>query len=61
MRIILDIFGQFLRTLWAYKLRSFLTMFGVAWGPQRERLTFDTKGETIMLFSPLLALIHPSS
>jgi putative ABC transport system permease protein len=32
MRMILDIFGQVLRTLWAHKLRSFLTMFGVAWG-----------------------------
>ena len=30
--MILDIFGQVLRTLWAHKLRSFLTMFGVAWG-----------------------------
>lgn len=27
-----DIFGQILRTLWAHKLRSFLTMFGIAWG-----------------------------
>jgi putative ABC transport system permease protein len=32
MRIILDIFSQTLRTLWAHKLRSFLTMFGIAWG-----------------------------
>src|SRR5208337_5360620 len=32
MRMILDIFGQVFRTLWAHKLRSFLTMFGVAWG-----------------------------
>ncbi|MGO9086067.1 MAG: ABC transporter permease [Terriglobales bacterium] len=30
--MILDIFGQIFRTLWAHKLRSFLTMFGVAWG-----------------------------
>ncbi|HXE90393.1 MAG TPA: ABC transporter permease [Terriglobales bacterium] len=28
----LDIFRQTLRTLWAHKLRSFLTMFGIAWG-----------------------------
>ena len=28
----LDIFGQVLRTLWSHKLRSFLTMFGIAWG-----------------------------
>jgi putative ABC transport system permease protein len=32
MRMILDIFAQIFRTLWAHKLRSFLTMFGVAWG-----------------------------
>src|SRR5271169_6643994 len=32
MRTILDIFAQILRTLWAHKLRSFLTMFGIAWG-----------------------------
>jgi putative ABC transport system permease protein len=32
MRTILDIFVQIFRTLWAHKLRSFLTMFGVAWG-----------------------------
>src|SRR5579872_2141992 len=32
MRMVLDIFAQMLRTLWAHKLRSFLTMFGIAWG-----------------------------
>ena len=32
MRHIFDIFGQTLSTLWAHKLRSFLTMFGIAWG-----------------------------
>ena len=32
MRMVLDICGQVLRTLWAHKLRSFLTMFGIAWG-----------------------------
>jgi putative ABC transport system permease protein len=32
MRTLVDIFGQTLRTLWAHKLRSFLTMFGIAWG-----------------------------
>ena len=32
MRMLLDIIGQILRTLWAHKLRSFLTMFGIAWG-----------------------------
>ena len=30
--MILDIFAQILRTLWAHKLRSLLTMFGVSWG-----------------------------
>jgi putative ABC transport system permease protein len=32
MRMLLDNIGQTLRTLWAHKLRSFLTMFGIAWG-----------------------------
>lgn len=32
MRILFEIFGQTLGTLWAHKLRSFLTMFGIAWG-----------------------------
>jgi len=32
MRTVLDIMGQIFRTLWAHKLRSFLTMFGIAWG-----------------------------
>ena len=32
MRLVFDIFGQTLRTLWAHKLRSILTMFGIAWG-----------------------------
>src|SRR6202021_1120046 len=32
MRMLLDIFAQIFRTLWAHKLRSFLTMFGVACG-----------------------------
>ena len=27
-----EILRQTLRTLWAHKLRSFLTMFGIAWG-----------------------------
>jgi putative ABC transport system permease protein len=30
--MLLDIVRQSLSTLWAHKLRSFLTMFGVAWG-----------------------------
>ena len=32
VRILADIIGQILLTLWAHKLRSFLTMFGIAWG-----------------------------
>jgi putative ABC transport system permease protein len=32
MRMVLGIFGQIFRTLWSHKLRSFLTMFGIAWG-----------------------------
>jgi putative ABC transport system permease protein len=32
MRSFLDIVRQSLATLWAHKLRSFLTMFGIAWG-----------------------------
>jgi putative ABC transport system permease protein len=32
MRSVTDIFGQIFRNLWAHKLRSILTMFGIAWG-----------------------------
>src|SRR5216110_1542245 len=32
MRVLLDIIRQSLATLWAHKMRSFLTMFGIAWG-----------------------------
>jgi putative ABC transport system permease protein len=32
MRFVVDIFAQIFRNLWAHKLRSFLTMFGIAWG-----------------------------
>jgi putative ABC transport system permease protein len=32
MRQMRDIFGEIFRALWAHKLRSFLTMFGIAWG-----------------------------
>jgi putative ABC transport system permease protein len=32
MRSLLEIVRQSLSTLWAHKLRSFLTMFGIAWG-----------------------------
>jgi len=32
MRMVFDVFAQIFGTLWAHKLRSFLTMFGIAWG-----------------------------
>ncbi len=62
MRILFDIFGQTLRTLWAHKLRSFLTMFGIAWGVfsllllvglgegfrSGNRRQFDALGENVM-------------
>jgi putative ABC transport system permease protein len=32
MRTLSDIFTEIRRNLWAHKLRSFLTMFGIAWG-----------------------------
>jgi len=62
VRHILDIFGQTLRTLWAHKLRSFLTMFGIAWGVgsllvlvgvgegfrSGNRKQFDSIGENVM-------------
>lgn len=62
MRILFDIFGQTLRTLWAHKLRSFLTMFGIAWGVfsllllvglgegfrSGNRKQFDALGENVM-------------
>jgi len=32
MRRFVDSFAQVLRAIWTHKLRSFLTMFGIAWG-----------------------------
>src|SRR5579862_9460482 len=32
MRRFLDSFSEVLRAMWTHKLRSFLTMFGIAWG-----------------------------
>ncbi len=32
MRRFVDSFGQVFAAIWAHKLRSFLTMFGIAWG-----------------------------
>ncbi|HZP16535.1 MAG TPA: ABC transporter permease [Terriglobales bacterium] len=62
MRLLLEIFAQTLRTLWAHKLRSFLTMFGIAWGVgsllllvglgegfrSGNRKQFDELGENVM-------------
>jgi putative ABC transport system permease protein len=62
VRLILDIFGQTLRTLWAHKLRSLLTMFGIAWGVfsllllvglgegfrSGNRKQFDSMGENVI-------------
>jgi len=62
MRQVFDIFAQTLRTLWAHKLRSFLTMFGIAWGVgsllllvglgegfrSGNRKQFDELGENVM-------------
>ena len=30
--VLRDLIGDVLRTLWSHKLRTFLTMFGIAWG-----------------------------
>src|SRR6202142_4426623 len=32
MPMVFDVFAQIFGPLWAHKLRSFLTMFGIAWG-----------------------------
>src|SRR5258708_20010461 len=32
MQKVIDVFTQIFGPLWAHKLRSFLTMFGIAWG-----------------------------
>jgi putative ABC transport system permease protein len=32
MQMVFDVIGQIFGTLWAHKMRSFLTMFGIAWG-----------------------------
>src|ERR1700757_786132 len=62
MRMLLDIVRQSLSTLWAHKLRSFLTMFGIAWGVGSllllvglgegfragNRKQFDSLGENVM-------------
>src|SRR5271168_1906434 len=62
MQFIIDVFAQIFSTLWAHKLRSFLTMFGIAWGVgsllllvglgegfrSGNRKQFDSLGENVM-------------
>src|SRR6184192_4478398 len=62
MQMYFDIVGQMLKTLWAHKLRSVLTMFGIAWGVGSllllvglgegfragNRKQFDSMGENVM-------------
>lgn len=69
MRALFDTFGQIFRTLWAHKLRSFLTMFGIAWGVGSllllvglgegfrtgNRRQLDQIGENIMFIFPARA------
>lgn len=55
MRMLLDTFAQTLRTLWAHKVRSFLTMFGIAWGVGEgfrngNRKQLETFGKNIIFF-----------
>lgn len=66
MRALFDTLGQIFRTLWAHKLRSFLTMFGIAWGVGSllllvglgegfrtgNRRQLDQIGENIMFIFP---------
>ena len=75
MRVIFDIFGQTLQTLWAHKLRSFLTMFGIAWGVgsllllvglgegfrSGNRKQFDSIGENVLfIWSGRAPAVHGS-
>src|SRR5712664_4884930 len=62
MKMLFEIVRQSLATLWAHKLRSLLTMFGIAWGVgsllllvglgevfrSGNRKQFDTLGENVM-------------
>src|ERR1700749_3601876 len=75
MRQILEICRQTLSTLWAHKLRSFLTMFGIAWGVgsllllvglgegfrSGNRKQFDTLGENVMFIWSGLAPVMQGS
>jgi putative ABC transport system permease protein len=66
MRVLFEIFSQTLSTLWAHKLRSVLTMFGIAWGVgsllllvgvgegfrSGNRKQFEEIGENVMFLFP---------
>jgi putative ABC transport system permease protein len=66
MRVLFEIFSQTLSTLWAHKLRSVLTMFGIAWGVgsllllvgvgegfrSGNRKQFEEIGEHVMFLFP---------
>src|SRR5260370_3257036 len=62
MQMVIDVFAQIFGPLWAHKRRSFLTMFGIAWGVgsllllvglgegfrSGNRKQFDSLGENVM-------------
>ena len=66
MRTLSDTLGEIFRALWAHKLRSFLTMFGIAWGVgsllllvgvgegfrSGNRREMSTLGEDVMFIFP---------
>jgi putative ABC transport system permease protein len=66
MRTLSDTLGEICRALWAHKLRSFLTMFGIAWGVgsllllvgvgegfrSGNRREMSTLGEDVMFIFP---------
>ena len=66
MLLLFTTFGEILRTLWAHKLRSFLTMFGIAWGVgsllllvglgegfrSGNKRSFDEIGQDVMFVFP---------
>ena len=70
-----EILRQMFRSLWAHKLRSFLTMFGIAWGVgsllllvglgegfrSGNRRELNSIGEDIMFIFPDLPLVYQLS
>jgi putative ABC transport system permease protein len=75
MQMAIDVFAQIFGTLWAHKLRSFLTMFGIAWGVGSllllvglgegfrtgNRRNLSEFGENIMMLFPGRAPAVPGS